>query len=500
MPHALLPNPHIVSVEYDLVVIGGTMAGRYAALAAARLQARVALVEPYLPEKPWLDAESIYSQVLTQVGQIAQQLSKVDQFGIYGQTTDLVASPLIPSVRFADVWAWTQAVLSTLQEQDSPAILASLGVDVIQGSGEFCRQPHVTFIVNERRLRARTYLIATGSSPLIPNIEGLETTGYLTLADLGQPEISKRLSGNWVVIGAKPVGIELAQALVRLGVKVTLAVKSSHILPKEDADVACLLQAQLEAEGVRVLTESAVTQAKLIQDKKWILAGNQAIETDEILIASGQMPNVESLNLAAVGVKWNQHGIQVNQKLQTTNPQIYACGDVIGGYQFAQLANYEVTIAVKNALFFPIFKVNYRGIPWAIFSDPILARVGMTEEKARQRYGDVLVLRQYFKTMSKALLMGETTGFCKIIVRQNGEILGSSIVGADADQLIGAIALAIRQGLKVGAIADLPAISPSFSEILQQTAAEWHQQRLSSNASLKNFLEWFFQWLRSLSK
>lgn len=508
-----------MTVEYDLIVIGGSTAGTYAAVAAAHLNARVALVEPQGLQTNWLGYGALYTQALTQVGRVAQQVRDAPQFGIYSSDPDSTEQRQTSSVQLTEAMQWADAVVHTCSEQYSPAILASLGVDVITGVGEFCRRPHLGFIVNNRRLRARAYLIATGSRPVVPDIEGLQTVGYLTPTDIWQEGLKKGLQvdslkvedsnlqpsarplqGSWVVIGGGPIGIELAQTLARLNCEVTLVMKALHILPNEDPEASRLVQAQLEAEGVRVLTESPVTQVRQIDDKKWVQAGNRAIEADEIILATGQMLNIESLNLEGVGVKFHRQGLELNEKLQTTNPRIYACGDVVGGYQFRHIAQYEASIALKNALFAPFFKVDYRGIPWAIFCDPQLAQVGLTEAQARQRYGkDVFVVRQYFKALDKAQILGETTGFCKIVGRLNGEILGASIVGPDASELIGTIALSVRQKLKVKAIANLPHISPTLSEITHKTALEWQRQRQSRNKTLQNFLESFFNLRRNWS-
>ncbi|MCP2731003.1 mercuric reductase, partial [Symplocastrum sp. BBK-W-15] len=194
-------------------------------------------------------------------------------------------------------------------------------------------------------------------------------------------------------------------------------------------------------------------------------------------------------------------GLALNDKLQTTNYRIYGCGDLVGGGYGANIAQYQASIALKNALFAPLFKVNYRGIPRTVFTQPQLARVGLTEEEARQDYGkNVWVVRQYFKTLDKGQILGETTGFCKFVIRQNGEILGASIVGVEASELIGAIALSIQHKIKVGDIADLPQVSPTFAEILQKTALEWRRQRLRRNQTLQNLLEGFFNWRRGWSK
>ncbi len=514
-----------MAVEYDVVVIGGSTAGVCAAVTAAHLKARVALVEPQPHEVDWLRREGTYSKALSQVGRLAQQMRDAHQFGIHWKSTDAIEDESqnakgkrqilnsdfgfwslnfglpLPSVQKDEAMRWAKGVVSTLEEQHSPAILASLGVDFMTGVGEFCRQPYLAFVVNGRYLRGRAYLIATGSRPVVPDIDGLEATGYLTPADIWQQDLTKRLSSTWVIVGGNPSAIELAQTLARLGGEVTLVVSRPHILVKEDIEAAQLVQAQLEAEGIRVLAQTEVTQVKQIDGKKWVQAGNKAIEADEILLAADYQPNVESLNLAGVGVKFHQHGIDVNEKLQTTNRRIYACKNVFDGYQLTNIADYEARIALKNALFLPVLKVDYCGIPIGVFSDPMLARVGVTETEARHRYGnDVLVLRQYFKTVTKAQLIGETTGLCKIIVRPSGEILGATIVGTEAGELIHALALAIRQKLKVGAIADLPPISPTFSEITYQAAAEWHRQRLLRNSRLSDFLEGLFHWRRSWSK
>lgn len=490
-----------MAVDYDVAIIGGSPAGRYAAIAATELRARVALVEP--PQEQGANSalfELLTPHATTHIGQLLQQLGNASQFGIHSPHTD-AAEKGGGTVLWAEVMQWAKALVSNLEEQNSLAHLASLGVDVIVGSGQFERQPHLAFAVNGRRLRARAYLIASGSRPAIPDIEGLETTGYLTAAEVWQPLTSQKPPNNWIIIGGDPSGCQLAQTLTRCGLNVTLIVRRSHILAKEDPEVAQLLQATLEAEGVRVLTETPVIQVKRIQDKKWIQVGNEAIETDEILVCAGGQPNVEALNLEAVGVKGHRRRLVVNEKLQTTNPRIYACGDVIGGYQFTNIANYEARIALKNALFLPVFKVDYQSIPWAIFSEPQLARVGLTEVQARRRYNhDVLVLRQYFKSVAAAQLSGETTGICKLVVLRNGEILGASLVGPQAGELINVFALAISKRLKMEAIATLAPVYPSFSEIIDQIATAWTKAKLTSNSPLQNFLEGFFNFRRSWSR
>ncbi|WGV23553.1 dihydrolipoyl dehydrogenase family protein [Halotia branconii] len=473
-----------MTIDYDVVIIGGSLAGRYAALVATQLHATVALVEPPI------NSRFLHHHAMSEIGKLAQSLNHATDFGIHATQT---------SIAWQEAMLYTRSVVSNIQQQSSPATLAALGVDVIFGSGQFQSSPHLAFTVNDRLLKARTYLLASGSRSAIPDIAGLSTTGYLTLSNIWQSLKEPTLPKNWVIIGGVPQSIEIAQILARLDCKVTLVVESLHILPYADPEIALLLQAQLEVDGVRLLTQTVVTQVMRIEHKKWIQAGDKAIEADEILVATGQQPNVEFLNLAAVGVKWRRHRLVVNNKLQTTNRRIYACGDVIGGYDFVNVANYEARIALKNALFFPRFQVNYRCIPWAIFPHPMLAEVGLTEAQAKRQFkrDQVLILRQYYKSVAAAQLRDETTGICKLIVLKNGEILGASILGAEAGELINLIAFAMSQKISVKHLANLASVYPSFSEILEQAAREWSNYKLNNKIALQDFLEGFFHFRRN---
>ena len=482
-----------MAVEYDLIVIGNSPEGIYAATTAAYFNGRVALVEqPYKGFQGWL--EEIFIRSLMDKVCLPQKLE--NKFDIDSQSRDLEIIEK-PVIELGQIQSWIEEVISICNESNSLAILASLGVDVISGSGEFCRLPYQAFVVNERRLRSRAYLIATGSHQIVPYIDRLSEVGYLTTADIWQKNNWTSLPHNLVIVGGNSIAIGLAQNLRRLGKEIILVVEGSRILPKEDSEVSSLIQAKLEAEGVKILTHNRVTQVKRIENKKWLQVGDLAIETDEILLVGRRQPNVAGLNLQGVNVELGKSGLQLNEKLQTTNPRIYGCGDITSGYQFTHIAQYEAHIAVKNALFFPLFKVDYSSIPWAIFTEPSLARVGMTEEQARRRYGqDVLVAQEYVKDISQGQVLGETTGFCKIIVRGSGEILGAYIVGAKAEELIGAIALAMRNKIKIASLADFTYPYPTLSEIIQKTARQWHRERLRKNKTLQNLYKSWFNWQR----
>ncbi|NEQ14783.1 MAG: FAD-dependent oxidoreductase, partial [Moorea sp. SIO3E2] len=506
-------------------------------VAAAGLKARVALVDPQPGQTSWLGQGAIYTRVLSEIGRKLEQMRDAAQWRIYPQIADLTEPDIsqtgFPSLPLTEVMEWANLVVANCSEQNSPAILAALGIDLITGKGEFCRLPHLGFVVNNRRLRSRAYLIATGSRPVIPDIEGLQTIDYFTPNDIWQKVLKvgrlkvegelkvgrlkvegelkvgrlkvvreqASLPKSWVVIGDEPIAPELAQTLARLGCKVTLVVSTTRILFQEDLEASRLIQAQLEAEGIRVLTDSPVDQVREIEGKTWVQAGNKAIEADAILLATGEQPNVESLNLEGVGISYTQQGIQINKKLQTTNPHIYSCGKMAGGYPCAHIAQYQASIALKNALFFPCFKVDYHRIPWTILTEPQLARVGLTEVEARKRYGkNVWVIREYFKGLDQAQLLGQTTGYMKLVVQRNGTILGATIVGSHATELIGEITLAIQQKIKLGVLANVYYPYPTLSEIFNKTAIQWQHQRMSRNQTLKNFLEGFFNLRRSWSK
>ena len=481
-----------MSVDYDLVVIGSSLEGIYAAATAARLQARVALVTQSI-EDNFDSLELLFSHSLAQIAHFVKT-NQENAFGIDSQ-------PIISSVaELTEARNWSQAVNSALTEENSLTTLATIGVDVIYDRGEFCRLPQLALIVGNRKLRSRTYLIATGTCLVTQPLVKKQDCGYLTLTELDQREDLGSLPNQVTVVGDLPYTLMLAQSLARLGKQAILISEEKRLLPYEDAESAMVIQAQLEAEGVKILTASPVTQIKQLEGKKWLQVGDRAIETEEIIFTGKKKPNISGLNLEGVEVSCKPPGIQVNEKLQTSNPKIYACGDVLGGYSLPHIAQYEANIALKNALFLPWFKKDYAYLPWAIFTQPSLARVGMTENQARQRYGEQLtIVRQYGKKTTQAQISGNTTGLCKFLIRPNGEIVGAHLVGENAAELVSAIALFMKYKLKLsqnpilGLLKlEFSCIYPSFAEIMQQTATVFHQQKLANHKHWRKGLKTWF--------
>lgn len=477
-----------MAVDYDLVIIGGGSGGLVVASAAAQLKAKVALVEKERLGGDCLWSGCVPSKSLIHAARVAHQVRNTARFGIH-------CDP--PDIRFSEVMAHVNQVIQTIEPHDSPERFQGLGVRVIFGEGRFLDRQ--TFSVNGEKLTARAFVIATGSRPAIPPIEGLESVGYLTNEEVfTRSQLPKSLA----IIGAGPVGCELGQAFHRLGCKVTMFSSRDQIMPKEDPEVAAIVARQFMEEGINILHNTRATKAELIGDKKCLWSGNECVQVDEILVAAGRRPNVESLNLEAAGVNYSKRGVQVRPTLQTDNPKIYGCGDVLGGYQFTHVAAHEAVVVLQNALNPLPFKksVNYRVIPWATFTEPELARVGMTEAEAKKRYGagEIRVLTQAFSGVDRALAEGATKGFLKIITRANGEILGAHLVGAIAGELIHEIVLAMNHNLDVGSLTGIH-IYPTLAEINSKAALQLSKQSYGENQRLQEFLGKFFGVLRSWS-
>ena len=472
-----------MAVKYDIVIIGGGSAGLVVASAAAQLKAKVALVERHKLGGDCLWFGCVPSKSLIHASRVAYQVKNAARFGIYTES---------PEIEFAKATGHAQQVIANIQPHDSPERFRGLGVEVIFGEGKFIDQK--TFEVDGQKLTARAFVIATGSRPAIPSVEGLNSAGFLTnekVFDL------KERPNSLAIIGAGPIGCELGQAFSRLGSNVTIISSKSHILPKEEPEAALIVQEQFESEEINILKKVRAEKVEVVDGKKQVTAGGKNIIVDEILVAGGRLPNVESLNLKVAGVEVGKSGIIVNEKLQTTNSKIYACGDVIGGYQFTHVAGYEAVVALTNALFFPISKVNYRVIPWATFTDPELARVGLTEQQAKERYGDdVYVLKQPFSGVDRAQAEAATTGFGKIITKGNGEILGAHLVGISAGELIHEIVLAMSNNLPVSALTRIH-VYPTLSEVNSKAGLLLKKQKYAKNLSQQNLLEKFFSWRRS---
>ncbi len=476
-------------VDYDLVVIGGTPAAVEAAAFAAQFKARVALVTQGISFSSLPD--SFVVSAIAQLGHSAELWQHSQEFPPWQD-----ASPL--TLSWQAVKPWIQAIAHNLDERHSPAALATLGIDIIPDSGEFCRRPAPGFLVDGRLLRSRAYLLAPAHRSRILDLSGLQAIGCQTPAMLLQ---LPALPATLVIIGSTIAAVELAQTLQRLGCQIILLMMTTQLLSEADPEVSRWMQAQLEAEGVEVWLNVAISQVKWSDRQKSVQFGTHSRVADEILLAPEQVPDVETWNLEAVNVQRRNHGILRNDKLQTTNRTIYICEGRTRHSLSTHLAAYEAKLAVKNALFFPNQSTHYRAIPFSTQTNPPAAWLGLTEPQAVEHYGkDVLVLRQPFYNLPPAQIDSDLTGFCKLIVRRDGTLLGAHVVGTRAEEWIGMIAIAVQQRLPIQALADLVVPSSSFAAIIQQAAAQWQRIRLIQQPRWQDLLEAFFDIRRSRFK
>jgi len=466
-----------VSVDYDLIVWGGSPAGTYAAVMAAQRKARVALIVP-----PETSPSYGFEDGLTLPLPLRQGQNRLD--------------PMRDAEDLSYQWLceWVQTGVETLALMDSPPALEQLGIDLVQEWAEFQeKQGQIAIALSNRRLLSSAYLLAPETQPRI-EIEGLASTGYLTpkqLVSLKSPPSSL------AIIGSEPRGIEWAQFFQELGSQVTLITENPCILPQEEPEASNLIQAQLKALGVEILLETQVTQARPIEGQTWLQVGNRAIAVDNVLLVTLPALPFPAPTLEFLGVEWGDRGLRVNNKLQTTNPKIYACGDSLGGYLSLHLSLYEAKIAIKNALLLPFFTIDYQQLPYTVYSQPTLARVGLTEASAMRRYGDkVQVIQEDLKTNPAAVLSGEITGFIKVIVQPDGTILGATVLGTRAEELIQPLSLAIRHRLKLQALQDSPGVFGSVSQLLTRVGDRWQIEQFNQSYWSKTILNWWLSWKR----
>jgi pyruvate/2-oxoglutarate dehydrogenase complex dihydrolipoamide dehydrogenase (E3) component len=332
-------------------------------------------------------------------------------------------------------------------------------------------------------VRARRIVIATGSSPATLPIPGLDTVPFLTNETIFENRVAPR---HLVVIGGGPIGIEMAQAHRLLGAEVTVLEALPRIMPKDDPELVSLLADRLRAEGVRLRT--GVRISRVDADSEGIAltiateGGEERMMASHLLVAAGRRPNLSGLELEKAGIARNERGgLVVDRRLRTSNRRVYAVGDAAGGPQFTHIAGYHAGIVIRNALFRLPAKVDYRALPWVTFTEPELAHVGLTEVEAREHHpGDLTILRWPFHENDRAQAERSTHGLAKVVTRRNGRVLGATILGAQAGELIQPWVLAINRGLKVGALASMIAPYPTLGEVSKRAAGSFFAPKLFS--------------------
>jgi dihydrolipoamide dehydrogenase len=458
--------------KYDLTIIGGGSGGLTAARLAHALGAKVLLVDKERLGGDCLNYGCVPSKSLIHVARVVQQAKDAGKLGLV---------PANLGVNMAKVSDYIQRVIARVAEGEK---VYTEGVTVKFGAVSF--QSPTELVLNGETFTSRNTLIATGSHPAIPDVEGLQETGYMTNEDAFD---LRALPQSLIIVGGGPVGVELGQAFERLGSKVTIIQGPERILPKEDPDVSSTVAFVLQSEGIEIITGARFVKASRNGDKKVVTAkiGDRLFnfEGDEILLAVGRRPNIEGLNLAAAGVKYDGKGIKVDEYLQTSASNIFAIGDVTGGYLFTHVAAYQAGVAVRNALV-PIAKkkVDYRVVPWCTFTDPEAARVGLTPAEAEKQHRQVRVVKFPWADIDRAQTEGETVGFIKLVLAgKKDELVGAHMVGARAGELLGEIALAMQHHLTLNDILDTIHAYPTMNTGIQQAVFEAY---LEGNAIANN--------------
>jgi pyruvate/2-oxoglutarate dehydrogenase complex dihydrolipoamide dehydrogenase (E3) component len=479
-------NP-VPSGCYNLVVIGAGTAGLVTAAGAAGLGAKVALIERDLMGGDCLNVGCVPSKGLISSARIARTVRQASAWGID------VSSGV--SVDFARVMDRMRRLRAQISPNDSASRFRSLGVDVYFGEGRFTSSSTVQ--VGEQTLHFRKAVIATGAHAAAPAIPGLEQVPYLTNESVfSLTERPCRLG----IIGAGPIGCELAQAFAQLGSEVLLVEASEGILPHEDRDAADVVRAALQRDGVQLLCCG--------RDIKLQLEGSQvglSIHTDEqpihetvdrLLVAAGRAPNVRSLGLETVGVQFDlRTGVQVDDRLRTTNPRIFAAGDVCSAFKFTHAADFQARIVIQNALFGGRAKASALTIPWCTYTVPEIAHVGLSERQAQDRGLAVDTYVQHFADVDRAILAGETEGFVKVLTRKGTDrIVGATIVSSHAGEIISEITLAMTHGLGLKQIGSTIHPYPTQAEAIRKLGDQYNRTRLTP--FVKSLLRTWLSWTR----
>lgn len=482
-PDWVNPTP---AALYDLVVIGAGTAGLVTAAGAAGLGAKVALIEKHLMGGDCLNVGCVPSKCVIRSSRVVSEIQNADRYG--------VRVPEGVEVDFAAVMQRMRQIRSGISRHDSAPRFQNIGVDVFLGAGQFTGEG--TIQVNGTTLRYKKAVIASGARASAPGIPGLKEAGYLTNETVfNLTERPKRLA----VIGGGPIGCELAQAFHRLGSEVILFHKNAHILDREDADAADIVQKTFINEGIKLILNAKLQRVEQQDGSKVIFYESDgqpgSVMVDEILVGAGRAPNVESLNLSAVGVEYDpRKGVKVNDYLQTTNPRIYAAGDVCMDWKFTHAADAAARIVIKNTLFSPFglgrYKLSSLVMPWATYTDPEIAHVGLYEHQAREQGIELNTFTIHLDSVDRAIADGETDGFVKVHLKQGtDQIMGATIVASHAGDMISEITVAMIGKVGLGKVASAIHPYPTQAEAIKKAADAYRRTLLTPRtASLLKFL------------
>ncbi|MEP7071625.1 MAG: mercuric reductase [Verrucomicrobiota bacterium] len=468
---------------YNVVVIGGGTAGLVTAAGTAGLGGKVALIERNLMGGDCLNFGCVPSKALISSARLVHQIRHASTWGL---------TKTEPAFDFAEVMQRMRARRAQIAPNDSRERFESLGVRVIQGEAKFV-SPHEIEVEGER-LRARNFVIATGSRATIPKIKGIADVPYFTNETIFDK--LRKPPGSMIVLGGGPIGCELGQTFARLGVKVTLVHNGAHLLPPEDEEVGEFLKARLEGEGVKVCLSARVESATQKGDRTTLTFADGTTKSTEILLlAVGRTPNLRTLDLASAEVAHDEHGVTVNEYLQTSQRHIYAAGDIANRLKFTHTADASARVVVRNILM-PLQllrqKVNWSIVPWCTYTDPEIAHVGLGEREARKKGVEFTVFRVELKDVDRAIVEDEVAGFAKILVKKGSdEILGAAIVGPHAGDLIHEFVVAMHAKVGLGKLAGMIHAYPTLAEMARKAGDQFNKTRLTPRA--QKIFAWLYR-------
>lgn len=465
-------------LRVDLCVIGAGPGGTHVAMAAAQLGASVALVEKSQMGGHSLNAGCVPSKALLAAARRAHLMRSSAPFGLTAPA---------PGVDFDAVKAHVAGVVNAVAPNLSAERLAGYGIHVIRAAARFIGTDRLA--AEDTVIRARRFVIAAGSSPCIPAIPGLDAVPFLTSETVFS---LRKLPGHLIIIGGGPTGVEFAQAFARLGSRVTL-IEHMKVLGKEDPEVSDILLARLQAEGIdiregahveRVAGGTSLVDVHVVQNGVASL-----VQGTDLMVAAGRVPNVEGLDLEAAGIRYDRQGIKVTRGLVTSNRRVFAIGDVIGQEQFAHIAEHHAGLVIRRGLLRLPARVDADIYPWVTHTDPEIAHVGLNEDAARRRYGKVHVYRWPMHDNDRAQAERATEGFAKAVTDRAGRIVGASIVGAQAGELIQMWSLAVSQRMHIKAMAKWISPYPTLTDVNRRVALGYYAAE-AANPMLRKLVGW----------
>jgi pyruvate/2-oxoglutarate dehydrogenase complex dihydrolipoamide dehydrogenase (E3) component len=467
-----------MALDFDMLVIGGGAAGLTAAGISASLGAKTALIEESRLGGDCTWTGCVPSKALLKAAGIANSIRTADRYGLKASEPQFDFSTVMDRVH--------ELQTSVYEEADAPPVYQKMGIEVIEGKAQFISPKQVQVLGvggGRRHFTSRFFVIATGGRPVLPLVDGIEETPYLTSETIFT---TSKLPAKMIVLGAGPVGVEMAQAFRRLGSEVVMVGRRSHILPRDDAELTDLLREHLAGEGIRFLLRSSVEKteydgttirATFLRDSS---LAPETVEGDALLVAAGRQPNIHGLTLEAAGVQAGRAGITVDRHCRTSAENIYACGDATGLYQFTHMSEHMAKVAVTNALLRFKMSIDTVNVPWCTYTDPELAHVGATEIELRKRKQRCAVYRFPFSKIDRAVTDRETTGMVKVFARKfDGKIYGASILGAHAGDMIGEFALAMRNKVTLRNMADTIHPYPTYALGNRRAADQWYVRKQS---------------------